>query len=70
MQEPRWKLIAHIREQIEAGTYATEAKLRCCLDRLIVDLTGGPAPHTVLPHQEAASDRPDPDADHPNSHPS
>ena len=33
-QEPRWNLIAHIREQLEAGTYETEGKLRIVAEKL------------------------------------
>ncbi len=36
--EPRWNLIAHLREQIAAGTYATKGKLGILADRLLEEL--------------------------------
>ena len=35
MNEIRWNLVAHIRQQIEAGTYVTEKKLHAALLRLV-----------------------------------
>lgn len=32
---PRSKLIAHIKEQIDAGTYITEGKLRAAVDNMV-----------------------------------
>jgi len=47
MTEPRWKLIAHLRAQIAAGTYYTDARMRVVADKLIRSLTGRPASDTV-----------------------
>jgi len=40
--EPRWALIAHIKEQIEANTYVTKGKLIIASERLIKDLHVAP----------------------------
>ena len=44
MPEPRWDLIAHIREQIKAGTYVSDGKLRAVADRLLERSSERPAP--------------------------
>jgi hypothetical protein len=54
MTEPRWNLIRRIREQIAAGTYETNERLRRCADKLNADLTGQPESYTVAPYTEAA----------------
>jgi len=38
MTKARGDLIAHIREQIEAGTYVTEGKLRIVVDKLVQEI--------------------------------
>jgi len=53
MTEPRLKLIAHLRQQIAAGNYANDAKLRCCVEKLTRDLTGRPESATLSPSEEA-----------------
>lgn len=52
--EPRWKLIQHLREQIERDpeAYANDAKLRAALRRARGDLTGAPDNPTVARSQE------------------
>ncbi len=40
MNEIRWDLVAHVREQIEAGTYDTDGKLRIVVERLVEGLYG------------------------------
>jgi hypothetical protein len=37
-QSPRLALVAHIREQIEAGTYITQKKLEIVVDRIASQL--------------------------------
>jgi hypothetical protein len=38
MSDIRWDLIAHVREQIAAGTYETQGKLRIVSERLVENL--------------------------------
>lgn len=38
MSDIRWGLIAHVREQIAAGTYVTQAKLEIACERLVENL--------------------------------
>ena len=33
--QPKWSLIAHVREQIEAGTYCTDRRLELTVERII-----------------------------------
>ena len=48
MDQGRANRIAHIRQQIEAGTYATDARLRCCVEKLTASLTGRSTLHTLV----------------------
>ena len=60
MTEPRLDLVAHIREQINTpeklARYCNDAKMRCCIDKLLwdlkSDLTGQPESPSVGPQYE------------------